>query len=179
MIAQSYMLCQVCRISLLDQKSKAYVCPTDYPDYEKTGICTYWCKDCKNNTEHKYKRVKFKGFAGLKDEDDENEYEQKNNYLDKLLQEYYDLDCEDVIGGGKLKTRFKYVEVPKENYGLTNEEILLMDDNTLNKYVSLKKIRPYQDKDEDGNEKKLNRRGEKYLEYKLKKMRRENKDDFE
>jgi hypothetical protein len=44
------------------------------------------------------------------------------------LQEYYDLDCEDVIAGGSIKTRFKYVNVPKENFGLTEEEILLLDD---------------------------------------------------
>jgi hypothetical protein len=45
-----------------------------------------------------------------------------------LLQEYYDLDCEDIIGGGKVKSRFKYTSVPKENFGLTEEEILLLED---------------------------------------------------
>jgi protein KRI1 len=44
------------------------------------------------------------------------------------LQEYYDLDCEDVIAGGSIKTRFKYINVPKEDFGLTAEEILLLDD---------------------------------------------------
>jgi hypothetical protein len=36
----------------------------------------------------------------------------KSKYLDTLLQEYYDLDCEDIIGGGEVKTRFKYESVP-------------------------------------------------------------------
>lgn len=67
-----------------------------------------------------------------------------------MLQEYYDLDCEDVIGGN-LKTRFKYTSVPKEDYGLTPEEILLLDDRQLNKLVSLKKLRPYRNVDENGN----------------------------
>lgn len=70
------------------------------------------------------------------------------NPLDDLLQEYYDLDCEDTIGGGKVKTRFKYTSVPKEDFGLTNEEILLLDDNKLNKFASIKQLRPYRNLDE-------------------------------
>ena len=67
-----------------------------------------------------------------------------------MLEEYYNLDCEDVIGGGTLKTRFKYTSVPKENYGLTEEEIYLLDDKNLNKMVNLKKLRPYRNLDENG-----------------------------
>ena len=48
--------------------------------------------------------------------------------LDELLQSYYDLDYEDIIGGGAVKTRFKYTSVPKEDFGLTEEEIFLLDD---------------------------------------------------
>ena len=68
------------------------------------------------------------------------------------MQEYYDLDCEDIIGGGQLKTRFKYINVPKENFGLTEEEILLLDDYQLNKFASIKQLRPYKHLDENGNE---------------------------
>lgn len=60
--------------------------------------------------------------------EDTAEAEGKEAYLDNLLQEYYDLDCEDIIGGGKVKARFKYTQVPKDNYGLTEEEIFLLDD---------------------------------------------------
>jgi hypothetical protein len=56
-----------------------------------------------------------------------------------------------VIGGGKLKTRFKYTTVPKEDYGLTPEEILLLDDRQLNKMVSMKHLRPYRHLDSQGN----------------------------
>lgn len=56
-----------------------------------------------------------------------------------------------MIQGGKLKTRFPYKSVPKENYGLTEEEIYLLDDSQLNKMVNLKKLRPYRNLDEEGN----------------------------
>jgi hypothetical protein len=73
--------------------------------------------------------------------------------LDNLLEEYYNLDCEDVIGGGgsKLKTRFKYTSVPKEDYGITEEEIYLLDDAQLNKMVNIKLLKPYRNIDENGN----------------------------
>lgn len=69
--------------------------------------------------------------------------EEKNEYLEGLLDEYYNLDFEDLIGGGSVKTRFKYRKVVQEDFGLTEDEILLLDDKQLNKLVSLKKFRPY------------------------------------
>lgn len=53
------------------------------------------------------------------------------------------MDYEDVIGGGSVKTRFKYSNVPSADYGLTEEEIFLLDDKHLNQLVSLKHYRPY------------------------------------
>ena len=47
------------------------------------------------------------------------------------MDEYYDLDFEDVIAGG-IKTKFKYIEVSKEDYGLTDEDLLYCDDELLN-----------------------------------------------
>ena len=37
--------------------------------------------------------------------------EGKEHYLDSILDEYYNLDFEDLIGGGQVKTRFKYRKV--------------------------------------------------------------------
>ena len=48
--------------------------------------------------------------------------------LEGLLDEYYNLDFEDLIGGGTIKTRFKYRKVANEDFGLTEDEILLLDD---------------------------------------------------
>ena len=95
-----------------------------------------------------------------KDDDDEEDQDGKGKqFLDNLLKEYHDLDYEDIIGGGKVKARFQYTSVPKENYGLDTDEILLLDDKKLNKIVSMKKLRPYRNLDENGNpmkEKEIN-----------------------
>ena len=40
--------------------------------------------------------------------------------------------------------------MPKEDFGLTAEEILLLDDKTLNKAISMKKLRTYGHLDENG-----------------------------
>ncbi|KAI7888819.1 KRI1-like family C-terminal-domain-containing protein [Mucor mucedo] len=64
----------------------------------------------------------------------------KRKYND-LLEEYYSLNYEDVVGGD-LYTRFKYTKTQPEDYGLTAEEILLADDAELNKYISIKALAP-------------------------------------
>tara|TARA_B110000285_G_C14990139_1_gene545893 strand:+ start:534 stop:686 length:153 start_codon:yes stop_codon:yes gene_type:complete len=38
----------------------------------------------------------------------------------------------------------------KDNYGLTEEEILLLEDKQLNKLVALKNLRPYKHLGDDG-----------------------------
>ena len=76
--------------------------------------------------------------------------EEKKEYLEGILDQYYDLDYEDLIGGGQIKARFKYRKVAKEDYGLTEDEILLLDDKQLNKLVSFKKYRPYIDAQKTG-----------------------------
>jgi len=49
---------------------------------------------------------------------------------------------DDVAEGG-----FKYRQVPANSYGLTEEEILLADQATLNRYVSLKRMAPFREKE--------------------------------
>ncbi|KAI8992625.1 KRI1-like family C-terminal-domain-containing protein [Pilobolus umbonatus] len=59
-----------------------------------------------------------------------------------LMEEYYSLNYEDVIGGDVF-TRFKYTKTEPEDYGLTAEEILLADDAALNKYIGIRQLAPY------------------------------------
>jgi len=102
LLAKSYMLCSVCRECLIDTNKRVYYCKTCSGDVDK-GDVVYWCKKCNDETDCGHQRERFKGFAGLPDSDKNN-----SKYLDSLLQEYYDLDCEDVIAGGEVKTRFAY-----------------------------------------------------------------------
>jgi protein KRI1 len=57
------------------------------------------------------------------------------------MDEYYQLDFEDLIGS--LPVRFKYKKVVPDSYTLTPEEILQAEDEDLNNVVSLKKLGPY------------------------------------
>jgi protein KRI1 len=67
--------------------------------------------------------------------------EGKDAHIDKLLEEYYQLNFEGFAGG--MPTRFKYRKVEPTNFGLTPVEILLADEQDLNAFVSLKKLAPY------------------------------------
>ncbi len=64
---------------------------------------------------------------------------------EKMLDELYKLDYEDIIGD--MPTRFSYRKVEPNSYGLSPEEILYSRDTTLKQFVSLKKMAPYR---EDG-----------------------------
>ena len=136
------MLCHGCGDCLLEHSKRVYICEECTGDITR-GETLYFCLKCKKDGgKHEHKLRTFKGLGGAEGEGEE---EKKNEFLEGLLDEYYNLDFEDVIGGGQIKTRFKYRKVRGEDFGLTEDEILLLDDKQLNKLVSLKKYRPYLD----------------------------------
>jgi protein KRI1 len=64
--------------------------------------------------------------------------------VERLMDEYYSLDYEDIIGGTPV--RFKYKKVDKETFDMDPAEILVADDKELNRAVSLKYLAPYRSK---------------------------------
>ncbi|KAG0265343.1 KRRI-Interacting protein 1 [Linnemannia exigua] len=77
---------------------------------------------------------------------DEDKKKNFNEYLD----EYYQLDYEDMVGD--LPTRFKYSRVRPSTFGLSPVEILLADDKDLNEFVSLKKLAAYRKAEEQAED---------------------------
>jgi hypothetical protein len=142
LLEKAYMLCHSCGDCLIEHSKSVFVCTTCTTDI-KAGDALYFCLKCKKEEKHEHKLKKLKN---VPDQDEEQKEGQgKDQYLESLLDDYYNLDFEDLIGGGQVKTRFKYRKVASEDFGLTEDEILLLDDKQLNKLVSLKKYRPYVD----------------------------------
>ena len=74
----------------------------------------------------------------VEDEDEKQDPEAAKEDVKKLLDEYYKLDYEDYVGG--VPTRFKYKQVEPETFGLSFEDILMMDDKELNQVIGMKRV---------------------------------------
>ncbi|XP_026812565.1 protein KRI1 homolog [Rhopalosiphum maidis] len=112
----------------------------------------------------------------MADEDEDNteidhtkkipKYNPANGSFEKYIDEYYSLDCEDVVSG--VPTRFTYNKVLPNDYGLTIDEILRADDNELNKWYPLGKLTKIQPEAVQKFEAKIYKRKAKDIELKKK-----------
>ena len=75
--------------------------------------------------------------AGQQENDSDSKEAAKED-VKKLLDDYFKLDYEDYVGG--IPTRFRYKQVEPETYGLSFEEILMMDDKELNQVMGMKRV---------------------------------------
>ncbi|KAL7455380.1 hypothetical protein ACHAWC_006922, partial [Mediolabrus comicus] len=93
------------------------------------------------------------GQAHFEAENEETEMDKK--LKNKMMDELYKLDYEDIIGD--MPTRFKYRTVERNSYGLSTEEILFAKDSSLKQFVSLKKMATYNEEEYKAGAKKRKR----------------------
>eukprot|EP00198_Chlamydomonas_reinhardtii_P001016 XP_001690351.1 predicted protein [Chlamydomonas reinhardtii] len=74
---------------------------------------------------------------------DPAELARQRNELQRLLEDYYKLDYEDNVAG--IKTRFRYKPVDPSTFGLSVDDILRLDDKSLNQVVGIKRLAPYRE----------------------------------
>ena len=120
-------------------ENRYYICN------EETCKDLKFCKTCRGlgKSIHEHKLIKYI----IENEENENEEENKKSKKEKLtelIDEKANYTIDDVIDG-EIGTKFHYTKVAKEDSGLTDDMLLLLDDKILNKYLPLKKITAYSD----------------------------------
>lgn len=77
-------------MSLIDVSKRVYTCTSkEFSPDPEAGDAMYWCKPCKDSTEHKYKRVRVRGQAGFPFQIDMTNVD-KDNLTATQKQQYLD-----------------------------------------------------------------------------------------
>jgi len=140
---------------ILDNIKYCAECSYKFTEYDKKFQYTknsdfYLCPQCLEDNPSKYAAKEFEEIKAskvdvesiIKDDPSKLKSHYEDEELNKLIDSYYQLDFEDIISGG-IKTRFKYMDVAANSYGLSDKDILYGDDKALNQFVSVKKLAPY------------------------------------
>ena len=136
---QNILKCSRCNKIIVE--NKYYICN------EVTCKNLKFCKDCRGQGKsiHEHKLIKYIiPNEENNGESDLNNKKTKREKLEELIDQKANYNIDDIIDG-QLGTKFHYTKVPKENSGLTDDMLLLLDDKILNKYLPLKKITAYSD----------------------------------
>ena len=112
--------------------------------YFKCNECESYniCRGCRQSCEHEHKLIKT--HQEIKEEPVETVLDPKEK-LKNMIDNYENQKIDKVIAKD-LPTRFHYTKVEADDYGCNDEMVLLLDDRTLNQYVPLKRLAPYNDK---------------------------------
>ena len=133
---ENILKCSRCQKIIVE--NKYYICTED--------ACKdlHFCKDCRGlgKNIHEHKLIKYI-IPEVSNAEDDNQKTKKER-LEELIDQKANYNIDDIIDG-KIGTKFHYTKVPKENSGLTDDMLLLLDDKILNKYLPLKKITAYSD----------------------------------
>ncbi len=103
---------------------------------EKKDQEHFLCSDCILYIGDEFRLRDFEQIRPIK-----KELSKKRELMEDLA-EYQNIDFEDVIAGG-IKTRYDYIDVEPEHFGLNDAELFFADDKLLNQMISIKKLAPY------------------------------------
>ncbi|KAL0238981.1 hypothetical protein PCE1_004672 [Barthelona sp. PCE] len=85
--------------------------------------------------------------ANYSDDESENVDLDKDRTVEELqdlVNDYFKNDVNEVVSKAKTsKAKFKYFKVAPNSYGLTDEELLFLDEDELNERMNFKKLAPY------------------------------------
>jgi len=87
---------------------------------------------------------------------EEPEVKKEKTLEDKLkekIEEKINYQYTDIVGDIPIK--FKYTKVKNDDFGLTDDMLLYLDDKTINKYVPMKTLAPYREEEYKINKFKL------------------------
>jgi len=104
------------------------------------------CIKCFRVRRHPHKFVRRRVPDSSRPPEDVKEMQASKEDTEKVLDEYFQMDYEDIIGGD-LPTRFKYTKVMANDCGMSADQILSKTDLELNRIVPLKKLRTYRTDD--------------------------------
>ena len=134
-----------------------------------------FCRRCRGEGKKIHEHKLHKYYINDNNNEDEEENLNPKDKLNKIIEYQTERNIDNIIDK-EIPTKFHYTKVEKDDSGLTDDMLLLLDDKILNKYIPVKKIAPYSNFHLPEYKKKQMK---KHLEKLLFKKKREMANEFE